>query len=601
MFILDTGAPAGASIDPVSGLFSWTPDEADGPGTFTVTVRVTDDGTPNLDDFETIMIMVNEVNMAPVLGAIGDQEVDEGTELIFTASAMDDDLPANGLMFSLDTGAPAGASIDPVSGLFSWTPGEEQGPAEHVVTIRVSDDGTPGLDDFETITITVNEDATLDTGLQANDGLADMLRLLRNGGDLEGYLNGALVFVRAFADLTEVTVTGSTDDDTLIVDLSGGDPIPASGISYDGGGPADNDTLTLTGGTSDSLVYTAFDAHSGTVSVDGKVITYTGLEPIIDDLVVANREFVFGSGNDTINVTVDGLRTTVISPSSESVDFVNPTGPTDTVTIRSGDGDDTIVVTGTAGYALQVDAGTGDNSITSSVPVAGIITGTSGADIIEMYESAGEVIVSVNGSVSTLSGANSLIVNALEGADTITLHDLTVPVTVDAGGDIDTLNVDDTGDTGANEGTLSATGLTGFGIPDGIGYVALENLNIYLGAGDNTINVRSTGASTVIETGGGNDTINLGSQAPGSGGTLNRFVGSVTIDGGGDSDTLNVDDTADTDPNTGTLTATTLTGLGMQSGVGYSNIENLELSLGAGADTLTVSGTGFQTQTRGHG
>jgi Ca2+-binding RTX toxin-like protein len=406
------------------------------------------------------------------------------------------------------------------------------------------------------------------------------------------------VFVRAFADLTDVTVTGSTDDDTLIVDLSGGDPIPASGISYDGGGPEDNDTLDLTGGTSDSLVYTAFDAHSGTVSVDGKVITYTGLEPIVDDLVVANREFVFGGGNDTINIAVNGSRTTVISPSSESIDFVNPSGPTGTVTIRSGDGDDTIVVTGTPDYALQVDAGAGDNSIMSSVPVAGIITGTSGADSIDMYESAGEVIVSVNGSVSTLSGASSLIVNALEGSDTITLHDLTVPVAVDAGGDIDTLNVDDTGDTGTNEGTLSATGLTGFGIPDDIGYVALENLNIYLGAGDNTINVRSTSASTVIETGGGNDTINLGSQAPGSGGTLNRFVGSVTIDGGGDSDTLNVDDTADTDPNTGTLTATTLTGLGMQSGVGYSNIENLELSLGAGADTLTVSGTGFQTQTR---
>ena len=28
----------GASIDPTSGLFSWTPGEADGPGDYTVTV-----------------------------------------------------------------------------------------------------------------------------------------------------------------------------------------------------------------------------------------------------------------------------------------------------------------------------------------------------------------------------------------------------------------------------------------------------------------------------------------------------------------------------------------------------------------------------------
>src|ERR1043166_5512574 len=46
-FTLDAGAPAGAVINPTTGAFSWTPTEAQGPGTYSVTVRVTDDGIPN--------------------------------------------------------------------------------------------------------------------------------------------------------------------------------------------------------------------------------------------------------------------------------------------------------------------------------------------------------------------------------------------------------------------------------------------------------------------------------------------------------------------------------------------------------------------------
>ena len=156
-FTLDAGAPAGAAIDPATGLFTWTPTEAQGPGTFTITIRVSDDGTPSLDDAETITVTVAEVNEAPTLGAIGNQAVDEDTTLNFTATATDPDLPANTLTFSLDAGAPVGAAIDPVTGAFTWTPGEAVGPDTVTVTVRVTDDGTPSLDDAETFTITINE------------------------------------------------------------------------------------------------------------------------------------------------------------------------------------------------------------------------------------------------------------------------------------------------------------------------------------------------------------------------------------------------------------------------------------------------------------
>jgi len=45
-------------IDPASGLFDWTPLPAQPPGTNLVTVRVTDNGTPNLSATRSFKIIV---------------------------------------------------------------------------------------------------------------------------------------------------------------------------------------------------------------------------------------------------------------------------------------------------------------------------------------------------------------------------------------------------------------------------------------------------------------------------------------------------------------------------------------------------------------
>jgi hypothetical protein len=155
-YSLDAGAPAGGFINPNSGVFTFTPTEAQGPGVFSVTVRVSDNGSPVQSDAETITVTVNEVNSAPVLAPVGPRSVDEGATLAFTVAASDPDVPSNVLAFSLDAGAPAGASITP-GGAFTWTPGETQGPGTNTVTIRVTDNGSPALSDFETITVIVNE------------------------------------------------------------------------------------------------------------------------------------------------------------------------------------------------------------------------------------------------------------------------------------------------------------------------------------------------------------------------------------------------------------------------------------------------------------
>ena len=154
-FSLGAGAPAGAAITP-GGNFSWTPTEAQGPGSFPITVIVTDAGAPPLNDTETITVTVNEVNLPPVLAAIGNRTVNEGVQLAFTATATDPDLPANALTFTLGAGAPAGAVIS-AGGAFTWTPTEAQGPGSFPITVVVTDNGTPALNDSEAITVTVNE------------------------------------------------------------------------------------------------------------------------------------------------------------------------------------------------------------------------------------------------------------------------------------------------------------------------------------------------------------------------------------------------------------------------------------------------------------
>lgn len=137
-FRLQNGAsgmvPEGASID-AAGSFSWTPTEAQGPASFTFDVCVSDDAVPPLEDCETVTVHVLEVNLAPSVEAIAPMSANEGETVSFVAVATDADVPLNPLTFSL-SGAPAGATIDPHSGAFSWTVPDDAGsPFAFVVAV----------------------------------------------------------------------------------------------------------------------------------------------------------------------------------------------------------------------------------------------------------------------------------------------------------------------------------------------------------------------------------------------------------------------------------------------------------------------------------
>jgi Ca2+-binding RTX toxin-like protein len=186
----------------------------------------------------------------------------------------------------------------------------------------------------------------------------------------------------------------------------------------------------------------------------------------------------------------------------------------------------------------------------------------------------------------------------------------------------ETLNVDDSGDSDSNNATLTSTRLTGLGMagddPDGgIEYLGVDTLNIYLGSGADSLTIQSTAGATqttVNDSGGASivniqtiaspltlngssdsDTFNVGSLAPDSGGTVNGIGALLRLNGNAPdsgSDVLNLDDTGDSDNNTGSLTSTTITGLGLSpAGIVYTGIEHLIISLGSGDDSFTINST----------
>src|SRR2546428_827247 len=192
-----SGLPAGASFDPATRTFSWTPG-FDQAGTYAGVTFTVSDGTAPAS--ETIAIAIANTNRAPVLAAIGNKNGSEGSLLTFTVAATDAD--GDALTYSA-SGLPAGASFDPATRTFSWTPGFDQAGTYAGVTFTVSDGTAPAS---ETIAITI-----------ANTNRAPVLAAIGNKSGSEGSL---LTFTVAATD---------ADGDALTYSASG---LPA-GASFD--------------------------------------------------------------------------------------------------------------------------------------------------------------------------------------------------------------------------------------------------------------------------------------------------------------------------------------------------------------------------------
>jgi hypothetical protein len=155
-YALGQDAPPGSSIHPSTGVFRWTPSEADGPGTFSFLVRATDNGAPPRTGTTRVTIAVSEVNRPPVVPPLATANAGEGQLLSLPLVASDPDLPANGLAFETDGPVPEGLAISP-AGVLTWIPDESRGGTAVTVGYRVTDNGTPPLSARGSVRIDVAE------------------------------------------------------------------------------------------------------------------------------------------------------------------------------------------------------------------------------------------------------------------------------------------------------------------------------------------------------------------------------------------------------------------------------------------------------------
>ena len=159
-----------------------------GLATITITVQDANGGSTS----DSFLLTVINVNDPPVLAPIRNRTIFEGNTLQLTASASDAD-PTNTLTFSLGPGAPVGASIDPLTGVFTWTPSEDQGPSTNLISIRVTDNGTPSLSATQIFTVRVF------------DALFDFLITAGSTNVVTGQTNSVPLTLASKAPLTNIT------------------------------------------------------------------------------------------------------------------------------------------------------------------------------------------------------------------------------------------------------------------------------------------------------------------------------------------------------------------------------------------------------------
>ncbi len=331
-----------------------------------------------------------------------------------------------------------------------------------------------------------------------------------------------------------------------------------------------------------------------------------------------------GSGtNEAVAVTAYGYTTTYSGVQSINAtgglgnDTIDLTGVQANATITGGQGHNTII--GGSGTNTLVESGFTNYTLTSG----GLLMDGSNSDTFQNIQvvklagpSGGHGSFNLKGYVgdSTLQGqgGNNTYNVDLSADGTTTITDS------GTGGNPDAVNItlaDGTPATiaatnvkqGVNtidySGDALMTTLTVNGTQANTQYTILDTplgpvaTTLNTGDGNDTVFVERTSGPTTINAGAGNTAIDLGSQDAGPGGVLRAIQGTLNVATVIGNVTLNADDTGDTAAASATLTASSLTGLGMGlGGVNYSNITNLDLNLGSGGTTVAILGTlGFNT------
>ena len=252
-------APSGATIGPSSGVFSFTPDETQGPNVYTLTVFVTDGNT---SDEEEIDITVNEVNVTPVVSNFS-VSTDEDTEKVISLDYTDPDLPENSITHIIG-GFPTNGSLSAiVNGQVTYTPNAHYNGSDSF-TYKVNDGSIDSNIAEVTINVTSINDAPSITTSAPTSATEDILYTYdADSSDADG--PSAVWSVNTSSDTCGGTIVPSTG----IYSFTPTGPVPVSSCDLsitvsDSGSPnlSDTETVTITVTAVNDLPVSVEDSYS---------------------------------------------------------------------------------------------------------------------------------------------------------------------------------------------------------------------------------------------------------------------------------------------------------------------------------------------------
>ncbi|MEY2474398.1 MAG: hypothetical protein QOK28_3727 [Actinomycetota bacterium] len=398
--------------------------------------------------------------------------------------------------------------------------------------------------------------------------------------------------------------------------------------------------LTLRGGDGNDVFSLRAFVEAGSLTMSGEA----GTDQFqVEDFDYVNNDLVSidgGAGSDTVVlvgtelddgflVSTTGLKICHISTTTHLPDPTNCAVTATYVNVESVqgqglEGDDVFQVLSTSPGVATALFGS-ENSDTFVIGNNGDVTGIQGP-------------VRVNGEADPEFDSSIPAPIVLPGENSAGSHAPAVTSGTNVG---DTLRVDASNDASGNTGSLTDHDVTGLGMsagvtiggtpyPGGVQYAQIEFVNVQLdnqadtfnvlsthevdrspttvrthvlgGGANDTINVQRVSDTTRISGQAGDDTVNVGTLMPVTGGTVHGINALLDVVGGdGTNDRVFVDDSGDPTNNTLTSVQNKLTGLGLSSeGVTYGTVELLDVSNGAGNDVANVRGTSTNTVLHGN-
>lgn len=299
------------------------------------------------------------------------------------------------------------------------------GQTQGDVTFTVQDD--MAIENLETAILTIS---TPSSGIELGTTLVQNVAITDNdvagptdftlpvSGDYRVVLNVDTVEIRNSGDVLvgtlplgtpPILINGTSGNDLLTVDFTGGVPIPNGGLTFNGGDGDDSLDVANPSG-SDVAVNYGPAAESGTVDIDNRTVTFTGIE----------------SNTLTISGTPANLTLRLTGAADPSVVITDEAGLAGSSRISGSTFVSTVFANPT--NRLTVELSTNEDTLTidefdpAFSPSNGLrLRGRGGAD-------------SINVARLSAAFAGPLDINGQSGSDTVDLGTLAVTSTVHTGG-----------------------------------------------------------------------------------------------------------------------------------------------------------------------